>query len=133
MKSNSFIMLNECFTMYCSMVLTLNSTGSAMTKHDVSNSIYTFFFMESTLQQVMPTTMVKTGKLSTQWSVVHFHRFLHSEIQNANCIIGKTCSDLVTLLIPAHLENAAITTVGFNDLAFLQGPYEHRFVRRPTG
>lgn len=58
---------------------------------------------------------------------------LHSEIQNTNCIIGKTGSDLVTLLIPTDLKNASITSVGFNDLAFLQGPYEHRSVRRPTG
>lgn len=73
----------------------------------------------------------KLSEQLTKVKVVHL-RALHSEIQNANCIISKTGCYLVTFLIPTDLKNTSIAIVCFDDLAVIQRPNMYGFVGGST-
>lgn len=57
----------------------------------------------------------------------------HSEVQNTDCVVGKTCSDLVTFFIPTYFKYATVAGVCLHNLSFLQGPNVHGFIKRSTG
>ena len=71
--------------------------------------------------------------LENQENCRAFSKTLHSEIQNTNCIVGKTCGNLVNFLVPANFKYAPIACISFDNLVFLQWPDVHGFIKRSTG
>lgn len=58
---------------------------------------------------------------------------LHSEINDANCVVRETGSYFVTFSVPADLENATAAAIRPDQPPFLHGPKVQALIERAAG
>lgn len=56
----------------------------------------------------------------------------HVEVNNTNGVVGKTCCNFVSILVPAHLKDTTISLVCAHQTAVPNWPYVQALVKRPT-